>query len=116
MDFTKSPPELAEAFAACLPDSPDIIRRLMFGWPSATVGGHMFACLHRDTVVVRLPGGELAELLALPGAREFEPMPGRPMRGYGVLPREAVVDRTALRAWLARAHRGAVALPPKQRK
>lgn len=107
-DFSKSPPELAERFAAALPDDPSITRRPMFGWPSATVGGHMFASLHRDAVVVRLPPDQV------PGGREFEPMPGRAMGGYTVLPAEAAADADALRPWLERAFRAAAALPPKR--
>jgi TfoX N-terminal domain len=114
MDFTPSPEALAETFAACLPDEPGTVRRKMFGWPSATVGGHMFASLHREAIVVRLPPDAMAELLELPGARPFEPMPGRAMTGYGVLPPELVTDRAAVRAWIARAHRAAAALPPKK--
>jgi hypothetical protein len=113
MAFTKSPPELVEAFAASLPDEAGVRRRPMFGYPSATVGGHMFASLFRDRVVVRLPPAELAELLAQPGAHAFEPMPGRAMTGYGVLPPEVAADPGALRDWLARAHRAAASLPPK---
>lgn len=108
MDFSKSPPELAERFAAALPDDPAIRRRPMFGWPSATVGGHMFASLFRDAVVVRLPPGEV------PDGRPFEPMPGRAMTGYVVLPSEASADADGLRPWLQQAFEAASALPPKK--
>jgi hypothetical protein len=113
MEFTPSPEALAETFAACLPDEPGVVRRKMFGWPSATTGGHMFASLHRAAIVVRLPPAEMAELLALPGARPFEPMPGRAMSGYGVLPPELNADRPAVRGWIERAYRAAASLPPK---
>jgi hypothetical protein len=114
VEFTPSPDVLAETFAACLPDEPGIVRRKMFGWPSATIGGHMFASLHREAIVVRLPPGDMTELLALPGARPFEPMPGRVMTGYGVLPTDLNADRAAVRLWIARAYLAAAALPPKK--
>ena len=113
MKFEPSPLALAETFAACLPDQPAVVRRKMFGWPSAAIGGHMFASLHREAIVVRLPPAEMADLLALPGARPFEPMPGRAMTGYGVLPPELNADRPAVRDWIERAYRAAAALPPK---
>jgi hypothetical protein len=105
----KSQPELVARFAACLPDDASITRRPMFGWPSATVGGHMFASLFHDAVVVRLPPSEV------PQGFQFEPRPGRPMTGYSVLPAADAADPAALRSWLERAFRAAEALPPKRR-
>lgn len=104
----KSPPELVARFAACLPDDPSVTRRPMFGYPSATVGGHMFASLFRDDVVVRLPTAEVA------GGLPFEPMPGRAMSGYTILPAAVAADPDALRSWLERAFRAASELPPKR--
>ncbi|HYO43307.1 MAG TPA: TfoX/Sxy family protein [Candidatus Limnocylindrales bacterium] len=107
MDFSKAPPELVDRFGACLPEDPAVKRRPMFGWPSATVGGHMFASLFRDAVVVRLPPD------AVPGGLPFQPMPGRTMTGYVVLPQDAAIDTVALRGWLDLAFRAAAELPPK---
>ena len=109
MDFTKSPADLVERFGAALPDDPSVKRRPMFGWPSANVGGHMFASLHRDAVVVRLPPSDV------PGGVPFEPMPGRQMAGYTILPADQAGDLSLLAGWLDRAFRAAAALPPKQR-
>jgi hypothetical protein len=107
--FEKSPPELVERFGACLPEDTTIRRRPMFGYPSATVGGHMFASLFRDAVVVRLPPGEV------PGGLPFEPMPGRTMTGYVVLPAGVADDPAALRDLLDRAFRAAAERPPKEK-
>ncbi len=85
----------------------------MFGNPSAFVNGNLATGLFADGWFVRLPEDEAAELLAVEGARPFEPMPGRPMRGYVVLPVAIVSDRTALEAWIDRAIAHAETLPPK---
>lgn len=114
MEFTPSPPALVAAFDAALPLEPDVVRRKMFGWPAAFVGGWMFASLHRDSIVVRLSEADLGELLALPGAARFEPMPGRAMKGYGTLPQMLHEDGDAIRSWIERAYRAAAALPPKR--
>ena len=43
----------------------------------------------------------------------FEPMTGRPMREYIVLPKSALADRGALAAWLQRGLSYAASLPPQ---
>ena len=90
--------------------------RRMFGYPAAFVNGNLATSLHRANWVVRLPGPAAAELLAIEGAAPFEPMPGRPMRGYVVLPTAIVADDDALAAWVARAIEYTAGLPPKPGK
>ena len=111
--FRKSPPELIAAFDAALPDDPRIERRQMFGYPAAFTGGNLFAGLHEDDLLVRLAETERAKLLAEAGARVFEPMPGRPMREYVLVPPRFHADRRALRAWIARALEYTASLPAK---
>ena len=62
---------------------------------------------------MRLGGAEQAEALALDGAAPFEPMPGRPMTGYTLLPAGRLADDTAIRRWVARAIEFGATLPPK---
>jgi hypothetical protein len=54
--------------------------------------------------------------MAEPGATIFEPMKGRPMREYVVLPPPIVADSRKLRAWLRRAIAHVDTLPPKKPK
>ncbi len=114
MDFKPSPTELADLFDRSLPADPGVSRRKMFGWPAAFVNGRMFASLHTDSMVVRLGPAELAAFLELPGSRPFEPMPGRPMTGYAVVPAPMLADEPELRAWLERALTFTRGLPPKK--
>ena len=50
------------------------------------------------------------------GGADFEPMPGRPMRGFLSLPTDIVADDDALAAWISRAQAHAATLPPKKPK
>ncbi len=114
MESSKSPPALVEQFQAVLPVDGAVVRKLMFGHPAAVVRGHMFACLHRDDMVLRLSEAELDELSEHEGARTFEPMPGRPMRGFVVVPQAVLGEPVKLEAWVAKAFANACSLPDKQ--
>jgi hypothetical protein len=115
-DFTKSPPELVERFAAITSAIEGAERRQMFGYPSLFVGGYHVTGLFQATWVVRLGEGDRAELLAMPDARPFEPMPGRAMGGYAVLPPQVMADDHAIRGWVDRAVEYGRSLPPKAPK
>jgi TfoX/Sxy family transcriptional regulator of competence genes len=108
----KAPPELVERFADLVPDAPGVRRRPMFGYPSATVNGHMFMSLYADGLVLRLPEQDGRAL----GGEPFEPMPGRPMRGFVILRGAALDDADAVRAGVERALAEAAAMPPKPAK
>jgi TfoX/Sxy family transcriptional regulator of competence genes len=111
--FAKTSPELAALFDAALPDDPVVVRKKVFGNPSAVVNGNMFAGVRGTRLLVRLPQAQLDELLALPGAEPFEPLPGRPMQNFGLLPESMNADIDAVRDWFARAFVGAAEMPAK---
>jgi hypothetical protein len=50
------------------------------------------------------------------GARSFEPMLGRPMREYVVVPAAVLESPSALRSWLTKAQAYAASLPPKKKR
>jgi TfoX/Sxy family transcriptional regulator of competence genes len=92
-------------------------RRMMFGGPAHFVNGTMFAAVHARDLVIRLAEDDRSEIsVALPGVRPFEPMPGKPMREYVVLPEEVHSDPARLHEWLDRSHAYAASLPPKAPK
>ena len=109
----KSPPELSARFDAMVTRYPEATRRQMFGYPALFVGGNLTTSLFSDRWVIRLPPADLAEILQLPDAARFEPMPGRPMGGYALLPRDVVDDDVALDAWIRRAIAHTSGLPAK---
>ncbi|HEY3522151.1 MAG TPA: TfoX/Sxy family protein [Candidatus Limnocylindrales bacterium] len=115
MEMPKSPPELQARFASATEGIPGLERRKMFGYPSGFVNGNLVTGLFGDGWHVRLPEAEQAEVLAA-GGRPFEPMAGRPMRGYVMLPAEILADESALRGWLDRAVALGRSLPPKPKR
>ncbi len=117
MKFEKSPPELVALFDEVVPDDPAVQRRQMFGYPAAFTGGNLFAGLYAASLMLRLPDDQLRQMIDVEGGRPFEPMPGRPMKGYAVVPESMLLgDRPALRAWLQRSLDAALKLPVKEPK
>jgi TfoX/Sxy family transcriptional regulator of competence genes len=78
--------EAKAAFSELIPDEPAVTLKPMFGNLSAFVNGNMFAGLFGEDLLVRLPEPEIAAVKKQ-GGRDFEPMPGRVMRGYVILPK-----------------------------
>jgi hypothetical protein len=111
--FSKSPPELDERFAAVLDGYPDAVRKRMFGYPAAFVGGNMATGLFADQWVVRLPDAEIGPARAA-GAGSFEPMPGKPMKAFVVIPAADVADDAALHVWVERGLAHARSMPAKK--
>ncbi|MDQ6613762.1 MAG: TfoX/Sxy family protein [Actinomycetota bacterium] len=115
MPFQKSPPDLVARFdvLACL--VPGGSRKLMFGFPSVVLGGHMFMGLFEDHLILRLGDDDRAALLGM-GGEVFEPMAGRPMKDYVVVPEALVGDTDAMGEWVERSVAYAQSLPPKKSK
>ena len=113
--FRPSPPELVERFGAVLAGYPTAVRRKMFGYPSGFVNGTLVTGLFGNGWHVRLAEADQAEVLAA-GGRPFEPMAGRTMRGYVMLPDDVLADDAGLRAWLDRAVAFGRSLPAKPKR
>jgi TfoX/Sxy family transcriptional regulator of competence genes len=111
--MTKPPGELAERFASVMAARPEATTRLMFGQPAAFVNGNMATGLFATGWFVRLADADTAELTAA-GGGPFEPMAGRPMRGYTMLPPEIAADAEVAGAWVDRAIVHVQGLPPKR--
>lgn len=107
--------ETKDYFASIVPDHPAVNIRPMFGQLSAFVNGNMFMGIFGDDVLVRLLEADREEVLVA-GGRVFEPMPGRPMREFVVLPGAWRDDPKRVREWAARSLDHADELPPKQPK
>jgi TfoX/Sxy family transcriptional regulator of competence genes len=115
VELIRNPPWLVELFEAALAES-DATRRKMFGSACAFVGGNLCCGLFGTSMFVRLSGPDRARLLALPGAEPFDPMGGRPMREYALIPPSILEDEPALQHWIGRALDFAAGLPPKPKK
>jgi len=65
----------------------DVASGKMFGMPCVKRGGKAIAGFYRDGMVFKLPDPDARErALALDGAHLFEPMEGRAMREWVVVP------------------------------
>ena len=115
MAWQKSPPELVETFDEVFPENERAERKSMFGYPCGFVGGNMFTGLHEARMIVRLPEVEREELIAL-GGKVFDPMPGRTMREYVVVPAPVLANKSKLRGWVDKAFEYASALPERGKK
>jgi TfoX/Sxy family transcriptional regulator of competence genes len=116
MEWRRPSDELVDLFLSLVPDDPGAELRRMFGCPCLFLEGNMFAGIHQEDLMVRLSADDRAALLAVPGARQFEPMPGRPMREYVCVPQAMLTEQAALEEWVARALEYAHTLPPKVKK
>jgi TfoX/Sxy family transcriptional regulator of competence genes len=104
-----------EFFRVVLPKDPRITLRPMFGNISGFVNGNMFAGVFGDDLFVRLSEEKHDELLGKKGARLLEPMKGRPMREYVVLPKTWLKQADTVRDWVALSFAWTSSLPPKKK-
>ncbi len=96
------PEDLVRAFGEAVRSLPGVEVRKMFGCPCALVGGRMLAGVHAQGLFLRLPPEDREAAATRYGAVPFEPMPGRPSRGYVVVP-SALLDRPEeIAPWLAK--------------
>jgi TfoX/Sxy family transcriptional regulator of competence genes len=103
------------AFLKVVPDHPDVTTRPMFGNLAAFVNGNMFTGLFGADLFVRVTDEDRASLLEEGGA-DFAPMPGRPMKGYVVVPAGWAARSGATRTWIDRSLESTKKLPAKTKK
>ena len=115
--FTKPSPEIVERFREALARhaAPDVVLKPMFGYQCAWINGNMFTGLFADEWWVRVSELDREALLALPGAHPFEPMPGRSMGRYMVLPADLAARDADLDASLTKAVDFTRSMPPKKK-
>jgi TfoX/Sxy family transcriptional regulator of competence genes len=113
--WERSSPELIARFDACLPKTPGVERRLMFGCPCAFVNGNMFTGLHEQRLIVRLGDQQRAAVLKQPDAEPFVVM-GRTMREYVAFRDGRALARRELSKWIKKGLDYARTLPPKADK
>ena len=111
-----APREAVAAFEAATSGLPGAEPRKMFGYFCVFAKGNMFAGLHEAGMVLRLPGEQRTEFLQLKGASQFEPMPGRVMREYVVVPEILFNAPKQLRAWVEKSLDYVLSLPAKTKK
>ena len=109
-----APREAIAAFEAATSGLSGVEPRKMFGYSCVFAKGNMFAGLHEVGIVLRLPEEQRTEFLRLKGAKQFEPMPGRVMREYVVVPNILLNAPEKLRAWVEKSLDYVLSLPAKR--
>lgn len=111
--FRKSSPELIARFDELAVLAGDADRKQMFGYPTCVLRGNMFMGLYEDSLILRLAESDRAEFTDRHGATAFEPMPGRPMKEYVVVP-PTLLNDDAVGDWVRRSRAYAEQLPAKK--
>lgn len=107
------PTEQAKAaFTKLVPGEPTVTLKPMFGNLAAFVNGNMFAGLFGEDLFVRLPDDESAHVRKQ-GGRDFEPMPGRAMKGYVTVPNNWRSKQDPVVVWIKKSLELTRTLPPK---
>ena len=116
MTFQRAADGMVELFKRLMKELPGAETRKMFGYPAAFVNGQMFSGLHNEAMIIRLSTDDLKTFFQLPEVRPFEPMPGRPMKEYAVVPPALLTSERELIRWLEKSFDYVSALPPKPPK
>jgi hypothetical protein len=100
MAWKKSSDTAVKRFVEALPDAAAGGRRKMFGYEACFVNGGFWAGMYQDDIVIKLPNELKDATKALSGAAQFDPMGGRPMKSWWVIPRKVSESPKALGALL----------------
>jgi len=103
-------------FRTLVPDDTRVTVRPMFGNLSAFVNGNMFFGIFGTDLFLRLSIADQKELLKNKGASMLEPMKGKPMKDYVVVPGTWTDRPETLNSWISKALEWSSKLPPKRTK
>jgi TfoX/Sxy family transcriptional regulator of competence genes len=91
-------------------------KRLMFGYPAFFINKNMFSGLFQRSIFLRLAPGQIPSLKKKhPSLSALEPMAGRPMKDYFVVPEALYKDEKAFKKISEDAAEYALTLPPKKK-
>ena len=111
--WRRSPEALVKRFEEITKNLNNIEPRKMFGYPCAFCNGHLFVGLHQENMVLKLDDDDRDEFFKKYRSRPFEPMAGRIMREYVMLPQEVIASDKPMKEWLQRSLAYVKSLPPK---
>ena len=116
MKWEKASPELSDFLEFALLDYP-CEKKKMFGFPVYFINGNMFAGVHSDNLFIRLSAPDREEILrTFDEVSIFEPVEGRKMKEYVVIPDSVMGNPEILKEWMNRSFRYVSALPQKEKK
>jgi TfoX/Sxy family transcriptional regulator of competence genes len=92
-------------------------KKPMFGHEVYWVNGNMFTGVFESSIWIRLSIPDQTEFLGkFKDAKQFEPMAGRPMKDYVIVPETVLGDKKAVSEWMKRAYDFTASLPVKKPK
>jgi TfoX/Sxy family transcriptional regulator of competence genes len=105
-----------DLFRSLVPEDDRVTVRPMFGNISAFVNGNMFFGIFGNDLFLRLSYEDQAELLRNKRSSMLEPMKGKPMKDYVVVPKTWKDRPETLRSWISKSLEWSSKLPPKKAK
>jgi TfoX/Sxy family transcriptional regulator of competence genes len=113
----KKPSEELSQFLDEKISSFNVKKKKMFGCPVYFVNDNMFTGIFHDDIFIRLSEPDRVELISkYDEALLFEPIKGRIMKEYLILPGALYNDTEKFQEWLNRSFQYVSSLPPKKQK
>ena|SRR3989442_13109416 len=116
MKIPRPSKESIDLFHSLVPVDGRVTVRPMFGNISAFVSGNMFFGIFGNDLFLRLSDEDRLELLKNEGASILEPMKGKPMKDYVVVPNTWSDRPETVRSWISKSLDWSSKLPPKKAK
>jgi TfoX/Sxy family transcriptional regulator of competence genes len=115
LKLKKPPPELVDFIKEKMKNVKSDYRQ-MFGYPAYFINGNMFAGVFSDKLILRLSEEDIEKAKKI--SKEiapFEPMQGRPMKGYIALTKQLYMNDSIFNELLYQSIKYASTLPPKHK-
>lgn len=116
MEIPRADSAVTTLFEKLTPAAAEVTSKKMFGQPAAFANGNLFMGVFGGSMFVRLSEADRIEARDKSGFVPFEPMPGRAMKEYWVVPPSVLKDQASVRRWVARSLAYALTLDPKKPK
>jgi TfoX/Sxy family transcriptional regulator of competence genes len=113
--WTKAPEKLVAFFEEIMGGCPGVELKKMFGYPVAFTNGQMACGVFQDSLMMRLSDSDRKTFLEKYDTKLFEPMPGRPMKEYVLIPATLMNETKQLKPWLEKSLAYAGSIPKKQK-
>lgn len=113
MKWKKPSQQLIDAFNRLVPDEEGVEKRKMFGYPCSFVNNNMFMGIHQENMFLRLSEHDRPLFLKLNETRYFEPIAGRFMKEYVVVPQWMLEKQNEVQNWIRKSLKYVSSLPPK---
>lgn len=115
MSMFNSQSRFSEQFDMIMSEIPDITRRRLFGCQCYWANGYIFTGIDSTGWFVRLSPEDREAIKKKYNAKHFDPLGGKPMREYIMLPEEVLEDQELIDHYLEQSLAFVRAMPPKEK-